>query len=359
MTRLATIGVALALAACHPRREEANAEAAPAPRGEDARAPDGGGVTIIEGSRHLMGTEFGVSVAGVPEDQARAAIEAALDAVEEAEHRLSPFRDDSVVTKINQAAGVSAVKVDDATFEVLERARQVSELSGGAFDVTFAALSPVWRSLRETPPRVPADQDIEAARALVDYRRLVLDRAARTAFLAGAGMRIDLGGIGQGHGADLAGEALLARGVRDFIVDGGGDLLIHGSKHGAPWKIGIQHPRRRGRTELIGHLTFDGDQAMVTSGDYERFVEIDGVRYHHIFDPRTGRPARGCISVTLTAPDATLADGLSTAVFVMGPVEGMRLVERLDGVEAVIIDEQMNITVSEGLRDRVRLREKL
>jgi thiamine biosynthesis lipoprotein len=328
----------------------------PACRPRSAPTADAGTrESVIKGSRQLMGTVFEVSVTGVDEARGREAVEAALDEVERIEHVLSPVIEDSDVSRINAAAGVAPVRVSGETLLVLDRARDVSERSGGAFDVTFAALSPVWRSLREDPPRLPADDDVEAARALVGWQRLVLDRGRSTAFLERAGMRIDLGGIGQGYGADRAGAVLIARGVESFIVDGSGDLLVRGRKRDGPWRLAIQHPRKRG--ELLGEVALPGDGALVTSGDYERFVDLGGVRYHHIFDPRTGRPSRGCVAVTLVAPDATLADAMGTAVFVLGPVEGMRLVERTAGVEALIVDEQLRITMSDGMRPLVRLYE--
>jgi FAD:protein FMN transferase len=301
----------------------------------------------------LMGTMFQVSVAGVEEQAARAAISAALDAVAEVEARLSPHRDTSEVSRLNAAAGGDPVPISAETVEVLQLARQISERSEGAFDVTFAALSPVWRSLRATPPTLPSDEAVAAARALVDYRQLVVDARARTASLQRPSMRLDLGGIGKGHGIDRAGAVLEARGIQNYIVGGGGDLLVRGSKQGTPWRLGIQHPRRRGG--LIGTLVFTRDQAVVTSGDYERFVEIDGRRYHHILDPRTGHPVSHTVSVTLTAPNATLADALSTAVFVLGPRAGMALVERTDDVEALIIDAEMNITMSPGMRETLTM----
>lgn len=320
---------------------------------EDAQ-PDGAAdadrepATVVEGRRMMMGTMFQISVADVEEEQARAAITAAFEAVAEVERRLSPHREESEVSRINAAAGGEPVAISAETVEVLRVARQISERSNGAFDVTFAALSPVWRSLRATPPSVPSDEAIEAARALVDYRQLVVDYADNTASLRRPSMAIDLGAIGKGHGVDRAGAVLAERGIENFLVGGGGDLLVRGTKRGTPWRLGVQHPRRRGG--LLGTLTLGHDEAVVTSGDYERFVEIDGRRYHHIIDPRTGRPVRGTISVTLTAPNATLADGLSTAVFVLGPTAGMALVEATEDVEALIIDEEMNITMSPGMR---------
>lgn len=332
----------LLVAAC-PRRE-------PAP----PAAGDAGRSTVVDARRELMGTEFQVSVADVPEDRARPAIEAALAEVARVERLLSPHLEGSDVARINAAAGGEPVTVSSETLALIQQSREVSELSGGAFDITFAGLSPVWRSIRESPPRLPNDEAIRVALGLVGYRRIEVDAARRTVRLPTAGMAIGLGGIGKGYGVDRAAAALDERGIENYIVGGGGDLLVRGSKRGAHWRLGIQHPRRRG--ELIGEVVLDRPGALVTSGDYERFVEVDGVRYCHILDPRTGRPARGTASVTLRADTGTRADALATAVFVLGPVEGMRLVEHLDGVEAVIIDDQMRITVSSGFGDQVRLR---
>jgi FAD:protein FMN transferase len=344
---LLLLATALAAAGCR----------SPAPAGDAGAATgerDGPrGATVVTGSRQLMGTDFEISTAGGPEAQAREAIDAALDAIDGISHRLNSHDEASDVARINAAAGVEPVRVSDETLSLLELCRHYSEVSGGTFDVTFAALIPVWRVLREQPPRLPTDQEIEAARALVDYRRLVLDRAAMTAFLPERGMAIGLGGIGEGYGVDQGAKVLLDHGVHDFIMGGGGDMMVRGTKNGLPWTLGIQHPRRPG--ELLGEITVDHDLAVATSGDYERFVEIGGVRYHHILDPRTGRPSRGCISATLVGPDATLVDALATAVFVLGPTEGMRLVERTPGVEALLVDDQLRITMSPSLRPRVRL----
>lgn len=352
--RLATLAMAAGLGAWHAHCaiSQCGREAAPA---LDAQAEAGSEVTIIEGRRSLMGTDFRVSVAGVEESRARHAIDAALEAAAEVERRLSPYRSHSDVSRINDAAGKAPVEVSQSTIEVLQLAREVSTRAGGAFDVTFAALSPVWRSLRETPPQLPSDEAVERARALVDYRQLQLDASAATARLQRAGMRLDLGAIGKGHGVDEAGKVLDAEGLENFIVGGGGDLLVRGSKLGTPWRLGIQHPRQIGK--LLGTLTFTHDQSLVTSGDYERFVEIGGRRYHHIIDPRTGRPVTSTSAVTLTAPSTALADALATAVFVLGPTAGMRLVERTDEVEALIVDENMRITMSSGMRQAVTLRE--
>ncbi len=315
----------------------------------------GSSATIVEARRRLMGTEFHVSVSTEDPVAARVAITAALDEVARVERVLSPVNAESEVSRLNASAGDEPVPLSAATIALLGRALELSELTGGAFDVTYAALSPIWRSVREDPPQLPTDESIDAARALVGWRDLVLDREGSTAFLRRVGMAINLGGIGKGHGVDRAGEVLVEHGLDDFIVGGGGDLLVRGSKRGTPWRLGIQHPRRHG--ELLGEVILPRDMSLVTSGDYERFVEIEGVRYHHILDPRTGRPARGCAGVTLAAPNATTADAMATAVFVLGPADGMRLVEATEGVEVLIVDAEMQLTMSAGMRPLVRLRD--
>jgi thiamine biosynthesis lipoprotein len=318
-------------------------------------APPDTNAQVVEARRLLMGTDFRISVAGVPEAEARESITAAFQAVADAEDRLHPAREGSDIYRINASAGVAPVPVARQTLELLQLARGISERSAGAFDITYAALSPVWRGLREQPPRLPEPAAIERARRLVDYQQLVLDSNAGTVFLRQQGMGINVGGIGKGQAVDDAADVLTQRGLRNFIVGGGGDLLVRGSKNGGPWRLGVQHPRQPGR--LLGELSLQGSLSVVTSGDYERFVEIDGQRYHHIIDVRTGRPANATVAVTLVAPSAAVADAMATAVFVMGPAAGMALVRVTEGVEALIIDPNLTISMSPGMAQLVRLYE--
>ena len=344
--RLAVL-VALALGGCRQRPSTGSAA--------DSGAETGG--EVVEADRQLLGTDFRISIADVPEERAHAGIEAAFAEVSRVERLLSSHVPTSDVSRINDAAGREPVVVSSETIALIEEAREVSDLSDGALDVSFAPLMSVWASVREDPPRIPTEEAIREALALVGYRRIVVDRDRHTVQLPVAGMRIGLGAIGKGYAVDKASEVLRQQGIASFIVGGGGDLYVQGSKRGVPWRLGIQHPRNR--SALIGEISFRQPGAIVTSGDYERFVEVDGVRYHHIFDPRTGRSARGCSSVTLLAETATRADALATAVFVLGPEAGMRLVDRLPGVEAVIVDEALHVTMSPRLRGRVRLIEPL
>jgi thiamine biosynthesis lipoprotein len=188
---------------------------------------------------------------------------------------------------------------------------------------------------------------------LIDYRALETDEHAGTARLAHAGMRAHLGGIGKGYAIDKGIAILRRAGFHDFMIQSGGDLYAAGTKDGKPWRIGVQDPR--GPAGQMFAFVDLSDSTFSTSGDYERFFMKDGRRYHHIIDPKTGMPAQGCRSVTILAPNATLADGLSTGVFLLGPVEGMALVNRVAGVDALIVSSRNEVLVTPRLKSRLAL----
>jgi thiamine biosynthesis lipoprotein len=194
--------------------------------------------------------------------------------------------------------------------------------------------------------------ELEQLKPLVDWARIQVDETAHTIYLPRAGMRIDVGGIGKGYAADRAAEAMKKAGALGGVVALSGDIKTFGSLPDAlGFPVGIKHPRQDGAVLAIIDLK---DEAISTAGDYERFFEQDGIRYHHILDPQTLEPARGCQSVTVIASEGTVADGLDTGIFVLGPERGMALVERLPDVEAVIVDRDGRMTVSSGLRSRLR-----
>jgi len=243
------------------------------------------------------------------------------------------------------------VTVSDDTIEVLKTARQISEWTEGAFDVTFGALSDVWRFDHDQDDRVPTRQEVDVRRGLVDYRAIEIDEPGRTVFLARHGMRVHLGGIGKGYAVEKAAAIFRQRGFRDFLIQSGGDLYVGGMESGRPWRLGIADPRNPERS--FGSLDLS-DGTFSTSGDYERSFIKDGVRYHHLIDPSTGYPARGARSVTIVTNRPVLADGLSTGVFILGPARGMALVERLPDVEAVIVTDRNDVMVSSGLQGKFR-----
>ena len=301
-----------------------------------------------------MGSELHLTAWAADEPSARGAFDAVFAEFERLEALMSVWRPASDVVRINDAAGIRAVPVSRDTREALRAARQVSEWTGGKFDVTFGALTDIWKfDAQNQDGTVPPDDTIRARLPLVDYRQIEIDDAAGTVFLMRKGMRVHLGGIGKGYAVEHAVRILRAAGLKDFMIQAGGDLYVGGVKDGRPWRLGINDPRGpSGRSFATIDLS---DGTFSTSGDYARFFFRDGVRYHHILDPATGRPARACRSVTIVADSPTLADGLSTGVFIMAPKDGMALIERLPNVEGVIVTAKNDVLVSSGLKDKFTL----
>ncbi|HEX6850267.1 MAG TPA: FAD:protein FMN transferase [Candidatus Polarisedimenticolaceae bacterium] len=292
--------------------------------------------------RVLMGTVFRIQVHAPPSAQARRAVAAALDEVARVEALLSEWRETSEISALNRAAGRGPLRVGPELLEVLERAALASEATGGAFDVTFATCGGLW-SFRDA--RVPSDDELATCLGHVGFRKIRVDRARSEVEILDPATRIGLGGIGKGYGVDRAAAVLERAGVGNYVVDGGGDLRIRGRNGDRPWTVGLADPRRKG--ELAGRVEMEAG-SIVTSGDYESYFERDGVRYHHILDPATGRPARGSIAVTVVAPDATWADALATGLFVMGPERAIPAAEALPGVSVRIVSPDGAVHTSRG-----------
>jgi thiamine biosynthesis lipoprotein len=236
---------------------------------------------------------------------------------------------------------------------VVQRAIQAGEMTHGGFNIAIGPAVEAW-SVTEGQ-RIPTESELEALRPLVDPQAIHIDVLKRTIFLGKVGMRIDVGGIGKGYAADLAAETMQKTGAVAGVVALSGDIKTFGRlPDGKMFPIGIQHPREDG--SVLAWIDLE-DEAISTAGDYERFFERDGVRYHHILDPRTLQPARGCQSVTVIAREGVWADGLDTGIFVMGAERGMELVEQLPDVEAIIVDAEGRMLVSSGLKQRIRLPE--
>lgn len=298
--------------------------------------------------RAQMGTyvEIKVQASRGEEAAAASAVEAAFEEIDRVESLMSEYRGKSEVHAINAASGKAPVPVSPEVLQIIERALQVSELTHGAFDITAASLSGLW-DFTDGPARLPPDEAIAAVLPLVDHRLIKLDREGRTVFLSKQGMRIGLGAIAKGYAVDRACAVLAGRGVTRAIVNAGGDLRALGRKNGGAWTIGIKGVDKR--DSLAARIEV-ADVAIVTSGDYEKYLEIDGKRYSHLIDPRTGRPAHsGCRSVTVIASSADLADALATGLFILGPDEGLALAEILDNVEALFIDIQGRLRWTSGI----------
>ncbi len=309
--------------------------------------PTGGASRVITGTRPGSAKGERLLVFGTDEQAANAAFAAAFAEIDRIERLVSEWVPESDITRLNAAAGRAAVPVAPETFALLQRGKEVSRLSHGAFAVTWAALSSAWDfSPTGGPRKAPEVPRVLEQQKLVDDEGLVLDEANKTARLARVGMAVGLGGIASGYALDRALAVLAEHGFDNALAFSGGDIAVHGQKGTEPWRVGLQDPRGEGYFAMLPLR----DQAIGTSGDYERFFEVDGVRYHHILDPRTGFPARGCRAVSVVARDGVTADALATAVFVLGPEAGMALVESQADIEAVIVDESNQVLVSSGLR---------
>ncbi len=309
----------------------------------------------VEMQRDLMGTIVSVQTYGLPAQEAKPAIEHAFAAIEELQRLAHPQWESSEIFQLNHQAGISPVKLSPPIYEIVALAHEVSVNSHGAFDVTYAGVGRLY-NLQDPQASLPTTEQLAAALRTIDYRKLVLSASDQTAFLPAAGMQVNLGGIAKGWSAQSAMAALKERGVQNAIVNAGGDMTIIGSKNGEPWKVGIQHPRKpRGELYAVMHLS--GEMSVATSGDYERFIIRDGVRYHHIMDPRTGKPADKCRSVTILAPTGDLADALATAVFVLGPQEGLAMLrEHYPQCEAMVLDDQGQEHATSDFAAKTRLK---
>lgn len=291
-------------------------------------------------ARGIMGTRFQI-MAWVDDAKGEAVLDRALDRVAELDRLLSPWIAGSDVQKVNAAAGGEPVRVDPFTFALMKRTLAFCELTKRAFDPTFFPLTPLYDFRDPEHFRPPKPADIARVLPLVDCRDVALDAAAGTVSLKRHGMGVHLGGNAKGTALDEAAKVLEAAGVRRYYVDGGGDIVVRGEGPKGPWRIGIQNPRgERGRPAGVVKAT---GGAVVTSGDYERFVVVDGVRYSHIVDPRTGKPATGCMSATVQVPPmpraGEVADGWATAVCVLGAERGFPLLlANVPGAGAAVID---------------------
>ncbi len=286
--------------------------------------------------------------------KARAAWDGAIAEIQRIEALMTTWRDDSEISKINAAAGKEPVVVGAETLQVIQEAIHTSEISEGTFDITFETLHGLWKFDQDLDPHPPKDADLKAKVKLLGYKHIKVDAAKSTVFLDKAGVKISLGGIAKGYGVDKAVAFLEKAGLTSFFVQAGGDLFARGKKpDGSEWSAGIRDPR--GTSEKYFALIPLTDHSFSTAGDYERSYMVGRKRYHHIIDPRTGYPASASRSVTIWAPTALLADAIDDAVFILGPEKGLKLVESLDGVGAVIVDAKNKVWVSKRLEGKVKI----
>ena len=306
---------------------------------------------LVKRSQMLMGTLVWVSAVAPTEPEAQKAATVGLQEIRRLEEILSTWIPESELSRVNAGAGRTAVEVSPETIEVLEHSIEMARLTEGGLNIAIGPAVEAWNVSREG--RIPSQAELDAVRPFLHLENLQLDKASRTVFLRKPGMRVDIGGIGKGYAADLAADVMKHAGATAGVVAISGDIKTFGRMpDGERFVFGIEHPRKEGA--LLGWLELE-DEAVSTAGDYQRYFMKDGVRYHHILDPRTLQPARACQSVTVVAKDGVLADGLDTGIFVMGPEKGMALIESLDGVEGVIVGGEGEVYISSGLKGRLLL----
>ncbi|MFW6286782.1 MAG: FAD:protein FMN transferase [Candidatus Sumerlaeota bacterium] len=310
----------------------------------------------------LMGTVVDIKVVVPNYVDAEELIAETRSEMEKVVDVMNAYNPESFVARLNDLPTSTPLKVeaDEAIIlDVLEKSREVSELSDGAFDITFASVGRYWR-FDPSDPRLPSDEEIERAKNRIDYRQVVIDKEEGTVMLSGEETRIDLGGIAKGTVVDVAIRFLKRHGAEGALVNAGGDMYGFGTKaDGQSWTVGLQHPRKPTGTVIPGvYIRVGGrevgDFAVVTSGDYERSFVHEGTRYHHIIDPRTGLPSSGVSSVTVISRSAEWADAMATAIFVMGAEEGMALAENRPELEAVMITDDLEVLATSGLADSVK-----
>ncbi|MDO7541495.1 MAG: FAD:protein FMN transferase [Flavobacteriaceae bacterium] len=284
----------------------------------------------------LMGSSFEITVVAEDEDFAKESLAIAKKEIIRIEDLISSWDQKSETSRINRNAGIAAVEVSKELFDLIFRAQQISKLSSGAFDLTFAAIDKLW-NFDGKESEMPNPDTLKASVFHIGYQLIELDEESLTVFLPKKGMKIGFGAIGKGYAADRAKQLLVERGVLGGIINASGDMNTWGTKpDGSSWTIGIVNPMNN--KKVFSWFSLEHN-AVVTSGDYEKFTQINGRRYSHIIDPRTGIPSQGIVSCTVFAGKAELADAIATAIFVMGVQSGLFLIDQLPNIEAILIDD--------------------
>jgi FAD:protein FMN transferase len=308
---------------------------------------------MFKKSRILMDTQVTVTIVSASRDSAEKAINAAFSEIEKIESLTNFYAAGSEISLINKNAGISATKVSPEVLELLGKSLSVSEMTDGAFDITIGAVTRLYDFHKKIKPE---ESTLLKNISLVNYRDVTVDRLASTIFLKKKGMIIDAGGIAKGYAADKAVGVLKKQGITSGLVAIAGDIKAFGRKpDGKPWQIGIRNPRGTNQDDDIMATLPLSDMAISTSGDYERFFLVSGVRYHHLLDPGTGSPAGRCRSVTVIASEATFADSFATAVFVFGPEKGVKALDAA-GFDGLIVDSEGKMHFTAGMREKVAIK---
>ena len=294
----------------------------------------------------MLGSPFEMTVVAKDTIEGNAYIDIAVVEVKRIENEISDWIPTTPISEVSRNAGIKAVKVPVEVFELVERTKKISELTSGAFDISYASMDKIWKfdgSMKEMPTPEAIKKSVEK----IGYKNIILDKKEHTIFLKMQGMKLGLGGIGQGYIADKIHALLLSKGCNSGLVNVSGDIFAWGRQpDGKQWTVGIVNPLNKNKVFATFPLE---NSAVETSGSYEKFVIFDGKRYSHIIDPRTGYPAMGVASVSVFAKQTEIADALATGIFVMGVDVGLDLVNQLKGIECIIVDDKGKIFASKGI----------
>ena len=294
----------------------------------------------------MLGSPFEMTVVAKDTVQGNEYIDLAIAEVKRVEYLISDWIPTTQISQVNKNAGIKPVKVDKEVFDLVSRAIKVSQITSGAFDISYASMDRIWKfdgSMRA----MPTEEAIKKSVSKIGYKNIVLDPKEQTIFLKNEGMKLGLGGIGQGYIADKVKELLFSKGCVSGIVNVSGDINAWGKQpDGKPWTVGIVNPLNKNKIFATFPLE---NSAVETSGSYEKFVIFNGIRYAHIIDPRTGYPAQGVVSVSVFAKQTEIADALATGIFVLGVEVGLDLVNQLKGIQCIIVDDKGKIHSSKGI----------
>ncbi|SFI38055.1 FAD:protein FMN transferase [Halpernia frigidisoli] len=298
-------------------------------------------------AQKLMGNIFEITVVNDDENLAFRQIESAISEIQRIEKLLTTYNEESQTNLINQNAGIKPVKVDPEVFELIERSLRISEITDGYFDISYGGIDKTFWNFDKEMIRLPDPEIIKEHLKLVNYKHILLDKENKTVFLEEAGMRIGFGGIGKGYAAEMAKKVLIQNGISCGVVNAAGDLTTWGTQaDGKPWTIGIADPDNAKLPFSYMNIT---NTSVATSGNYEKFVIIDGKKYSHTINPKTGMPVSGIKSVTMICPNAEIADAMATPVGIMEIPDALNLVNQIHQLECIIIDDNNKIYSSQNI----------
>lgn len=295
----------------------------------------------------LMGSRFEITVIAENTELGDQYIEEAVAEITRIERLISSWNPESQTSEINRQAGIIPVKVDLELYQLIERANGISNLTDGAFDISYASMDRIWK-FDGSMTIIPSAEEIKHSVSKVGYQKIKLNASDTTVFLTEKGMKIGFGAIGKGYAADKAKALLIKKGVKGGIINASGDMNTWGKQtNGEDWKVAITNPLNKDKAIAIFPLN---NSAVVTSGDYEKYIKLEGKKFAHIIDPRTGYPTSGIISATVFAPKAELADALATSIFVMGVNAGIDRINQLPNIECIIINDEGKIFTSTNIK---------